>query len=147
MRHVAWLAFAVLSNALLLLVVTVAATYLLARQESDASRDRAAWRRGALDLAGEVERTAATVDPPADLDQVARQLLPLSGRIRRHVRAAPASVERPVYRGLFELGLACRRVAMAPRPTTELVAGASPEERLDDLEAEATALWSTVEDG
>lgn len=147
MRHVPWMFLPVFVNALLLLVGAVMVTYLLRRREGEGETDGDAWREGAIDLAREVKHTASTVDRPADPDQVARQLLPLWGRIHRHVQAAPAGVKQPTYRALFELGVACKRVAIEHRPKTAGSKGQFLEDRLETLEGRAGALESTVADG
>lgn len=136
-----WLLVA-LNGAVLVVAVAVAA-YVLRRREGDpVARDD--WLAGALDLAREVRR--ATDERPADLDRISRQLLPLAGRIHRHVRAAPAGVEEPVYRRLFELGVACQRVAVEHRPAAR-VEGPFLEDRLETLRADADALVAAVEAG
>lgn len=139
----AWL-LVVLNGAVLLVALGVAA-YVLRHRAADAST-REDWRAGALDLAREVQRAAMAAERPADHDRVTRQLLPLAGRIHGHVRAAPPGVEEPVYRGLFELGVACQRVAVEHRSPPR-VGGPFLEDRLESLRADASALATMVEAG
>lgn len=137
-----WLLLA-LNGAVLAAAVGVAA-YVLTRLDDAPMRDD--WRAGALELAREVQRTVEPDERPRDLDDASRRLLPLSGRINRHVRAAPAGVEAAVYRELYELGVACQRVAVEHRPVVR-VEGPFLEDRLDSLRSDAAALVTAVEDG
>lgn len=134
-------------NALFLLVGAVMVAYLLRGRDGTEGTDGDAWRDGAVDLAREVKHTASTVDRPADPDQVARRLLPLSGRIHGHVRAAPAGIEQEIYRALFELGVECNRVAIEQRPKIAPPEGQFLEDRLETLEGMAGGLESTIADG
>lgn len=138
-----WL-LAFLNGAVLLTAVGVAA-YVLQRDSGNGGRDDETWRESAADLAREVQQTASAADGRADHDRVARRLLPLSGRIQRHVRTAPPSVEERTYRDLFELGVACQQVAVEHRPVTRLDEGVFLEDRLERLRAEADALEASVE--
>lgn len=137
-----WL-LALLNGAVLIAAAGVAG-YVLVGRGSDAA-DGAAWREEAGALAGEVRRAAEPRGTTADPDRVARRLLPLAGRIQGHVRAAPASADAGVYRRLFELGVACQRVAVEQRPHARLVEGPFLEDRLESLAARAGALESAVE--
>lgn len=98
------------------------------------------WYAEAASLAREVERTATEADPPADPDRVARRLLPLSGRIRRHVRTAPRGIDAAVNRELFELGVTCQRIATEHRRLDALQRGLLVEERLEALGEDAVAV-------
>lgn len=100
------------------------------------------WYVEAVDLAGEVRKTASRFDRPADPDQVSRRLLPLSARIRGHVRSAPSTVETDVYRRLHELAVTCQRVAVEHRPFAQ--GRSSLEERLVFLQDEAGAFETRV---
>lgn len=139
----AWLLVAL--NGAMLLVALAVAAYVLRRRPAAASTGED-WRAGALDLAREVQRATVAAERPVDYDRVSRQLLPLAGRIQRHVRAAPPGVEEPVYRGLFELGVACQRVAVEHRSPPR-VGGPFLEDRLESLRADAAALATTVDAG
>lgn len=139
-----WLLVA-LNGAVLLDAVAVAAyvRHRRGRNPDDGGDD---WRAGAAALAREVRRAAEADGRPADHDRVSRRLLPLAGRIHRHVRAAPAGVEEPVYRGLFELGVACQRVAVEHRPAGR-PEGPFLEDRLASLRDDAEALVRAAEAG
>lgn len=141
----AWAVF--LLNAALVLAAAAVAAYLLRSRDGDDPSDVEAWHEGARDLAGEVRRAASSVDRPADRDRISRRLLPLSGRIQGHVRAAPGSVEAAAYRGLFELGVACQRVALEHRPIGTSLDGVFLEDRLEALADEAAALEALARDG
>ena len=131
-----------LNGAVLLAAVGVAA-YVVSRRDPAAAAD---WGAGALALAREVQRAVEAAGRPADADRLARRLLPLAGRIHRHVREAPRGVDQGVYRRLFALGVACQRVAVEHRPATR-VDGPFLEDRLETLGAEADALAAAVESG
>lgn len=139
-----WLLVAL--NAAVLLAAVGVAGYVLRRREAPPAAEGAAWRDEAAALAREVQQAAEPSATPADPDQVARRLLPLAGRIQGHVRAAPASVEEGTYRGLFELGVACQRVAVEHRPAGR-VDGPFLEDRLESLRAEADAVATAVAEG
>lgn len=139
---VLWL-LATLNGAVLVTVLGVA-FYVYTRRET-ASMDRALdWRVGTYELACEVHRIATSIDRPPDHDRVARRLLPLAGRIRAHVRNAPHSVEEPVYRDLFALGVTCQRIGLEHRPQTS-ASGPFLEDRLEVLEEAAAALAARTE--
>ena len=140
-----WVVFAV--DAALVLVAVGAAAYLLGPRRDGGSPDDDAWREGASELAREVRRAVSTADREVDHDRLARRLLPLSGRIRGHVRAAPASVEEADHRQLFELGVACQRVALEHRPVGATPDGVFLAERVSTLREEAASLERRVRDG
>ena len=140
-----WLVFFV--DVVVLFVAVGVAAYLLRTRWDGGSSDVEGWREGASDLAREVRGIATGVERPADPDQVSRRLLPLAGRIQGHVRAAPPAVEEAVYRDLFELGVACQRVALEHRPVGTSPDGVFLEERLETLGREAAALEAGVVDG
>lgn len=103
------------------------------------------WRGEAIALAREVRSSATSFDRPADSDRVSRDLLPLSARIRGHVRSAPRTVDQGVYRRLFDLGIACQRVAIEP-PSDDNRHGHQPiDERLEALESEAENVEERIE--
>jgi len=139
-----WVVFLV--DAALVLVAVGVAAYLLGRRRDGAPSDVDEWGDGARDLAREVREAASTAGRPADPDRVARRLLPLSSRIQGHVRAAPAAVEEGTYRGLFELGVACQRVALEHRPVGTSPDGVFLEDRLETLGNDAAALVAGIED-
>ena len=143
----------VLLDAVTIVAVALAAAYLFGFSGDSGDRvDGVAggetdgdWRGEALALAGEARRTAARFDDPADPDRVARDLLPLAARIRRHERAAPAPGDREVCRLLFDLGVACQRVAVEHRPVGGPAGGyAYLEDRLEGLRADAGDLAARV---
>lgn len=140
MSAVPWPWAVFLVDAAVVLVAVAAAAYLLRSRGGDDPSDVAAWHEGAGELAREVQSAATAVERPVDPDRVSRRLLPLSSRIQGHVRAAPASVETAVYRGLFELGVACQRVALEHRPVGTSPDGVFLEDRLASLADEAAAL-------
>ena len=94
------------------------------------------WYEEAVDLASEVGRTVSGLDRPAEPDLVSRRLLPLSARIRGHVRSAPATVDDVLYRRFYELAVGCQRVALEHRPRDPCAPGL--EGRLQSLATEAT---------
>ena len=101
-----------------------------------------AWYDGAVNLASEVSRTVSELDRPAEPDLVSRRLLPLSARIRGHVRSAPATVDEGLYRRFYGLAVGCQRVALEHRPRER---GAPDlEDRLESLAAEATRVEERV---
>ena len=99
-----------------------------------------AWHDEAVALAQEVRRTVASVDGATDPDRVSKRLLPLSARIRGHARRAPSAADAAVHRRLFELGMACQRVAVEGRPTDGPRGYGGLQDRLDALRSEADAL-------
>lgn len=139
-----WAVFLV--DAALVLAAAGTAAYLLGSRSEGGSSDAEAWAEEARDLAREVQAVVSSVGRPADPDRVSRRLLPLSGRIRRHVRAAPAAVEEGTYRDLFDLGVACQRVALEHRPVGTSPDGVFLEERLESLGDAAAALESVAGD-
>lgn len=117
------------------------------RDDLDARDDRAAptvadgtWYDEAVALATEVRTTVSTSDGPTDHDRLTRRLLPLSARIRGHVRSAPSTADADVYRSLYDLGVACQRIAVESRPPDTDGGHADLERRLDALRAEASDL-------
>lgn len=138
-----WL-LVVLNGAVLVVAAGVAA-YLLRGRSVDPAAAGATWREGTVGLAREVREAAEPTAVPADHDRVARRLLPLAGRIQRHVRAAPTGVEERTYRRLFELGVSCQRVAIEHRPGDALAGGPFLEDHLETLREEAAAVESAVE--
>jgi len=144
MRAVSWPWVVFLANAALALVAVGVAAYLLGSRSGGPSSDVDAWREGARDLAREVREAVSSVERPADPDRVSRRLLPLSARIRGHVRAAPAAVEEGTYREFFELGVTCQRVALEHRPVGTSPDGVFLEERLESLGDAATDVVERV---
>lgn len=142
--HWTWLV--VLVDAVLLVAGAAAVAYVLRSRAEDPSAARE-WEAEAGELAREVRGVVAAVERPADPDPVARQLLPLSGRIRSHVRDAPATVEEAAYRGLYELGVACQNVALEHRSREAALGGVLLEERLEALAETAAALEAEVSEG
>lgn len=134
-----------LLNGVVLAVALGVAGYVLVERSPGATVADATWREEARELAREVQQTAEAAGTPADLDRVARRLLPLAGRIRSHVRAAPASADAGVYRRLFELGVACQGVATEQRPRAGLPDGVFLEDRLESLREAAVALETAAE--
>ncbi len=137
-----WL-LALLNGAVFIAAAIVAGYVLIGH--GDAAADDENWGERAGALAREVRRGAEPYEPPADPDRVARRLLPLACRIQGHVRAAPSSADAYVYRRLFELGVACQRVAVEQRREDRLIEGPFLEDRLESLAARASELESTVE--
>lgn len=148
MIHVAqgpWL-LAVL-NGLVLVVALGVASYVLVGGSTNRADTGESWCQGTRALAQEVQRAAEAGETPADPDRVARRLQPLASRIQGHVRSAPASVDAGTYRALFELGMACQRVAVEQRPSSRSANGVFLEDRLESLRADAAALEDTVRSG
>lgn len=134
-----------LLNGVVFAVALGVAGYVLVGRSTGVADAGATWREEARELAREVQQVAEAPAPPADPDRVARRLLPLAGRIRRHVRSAPASADAGVYRRLFELGVACQGVATDQRPRAGLADGGFLEDRLASLREEAVALETAAE--
>lgn len=95
------------------------------------------WHDEAAELAREVRRTASALGRSTDPDRVSRRLIPLSARIRGHVRSAPVAVNADVYRRLYELGVACQRVAVEGRPADGPRGYGRLQDRLEALCSEA----------
>lgn len=142
--HWTWLV--VLVDIALLVAGVAAVGYVLRSRAEDPSAARD-WGAGAGELTREVRGVVAAVERPANPDPVARRLLSLSGRIRSHVRGAPATVEEAAYRGLYELGVACQNVALEHRSREAALGGVLLEEHLDALAETAAALEAEVTEG
>lgn len=129
----------VLVNGAVLFGAVLAVAYLLRRRDGT-GMDSEEWRREARKLTEEVQSTAASVDRPADHDEVSRRLLPLAARIAGHVRTAPASVEQTQLQAFFELGVTCERVATDYRPGETTADGPFIDDRLDSLGTRARSV-------
>ena len=136
-----WTWLVVAANAVLFVVAVAAAAVLLGRRGGDAGAEVATWYERASELTRDVARVAETVERPAEPDRAARRLLPLSGRLRRHVREAPRTVDPEVHQDLFRLATRCQQVAVEHRPVG---AGASLEERLERLAEDAVAVEARI---
>lgn len=132
-----WLLIA--ANLAVVLAALGVAGHLL-RRRSGPPGEPVGWYAEAATLAAEVQAAAAVGGPPPDLDAVSRRLLPLSARIEGHVRAAPTTVEAEAHEALFQLGAACRRVAMEHRPIGTDPAAVPLEDRLTSLQTRAEAV-------
>lgn len=127
------------------LFVAGGVAWALLRSGSDGSApDESAWLIETGRLAREVQQVAEHGSTPTDYDRVDRTLLPLAGRIQGHVRTAPSSVDDAIYRVLFELGVACQRVALEHRPAMQ-VDGPFLEDRLQSLRSKADAVVAAVD--
>lgn len=139
-----WLLVAL--NAAVLLAAGGVAWYVLRRRGRSSADGNEAWCDEAAALAREVRQAAEPTATPADPDRVARRLLPLAGRIQGHLRAAPTSIDEASYRGLFELGVTCQRIAVEHRPAAR-VDGPFLEDRLESLRTEADAVATAIAEG
>lgn len=138
-----WPWLVVAANAVLFVAAVAAVAVLLGRRDGVAGDEAAEWYDRAAELTRDVGRAAESVERPADPDRAARRLLPLSGRLRRHVREAPAGVDGEVHRGLFELATRCQQVAFEHRPAGR---GTGPflEDRLEALADDASTLEAAI---
>lgn len=138
-----WLLIA--ANLIVVLAALGTAGYLLRRRRGVAGEPDG-WYAEAAALAGEVGEAAAVAGTPADLDAVSRRLLPLAARIQGHVRAAPTAVDGEAHHALFQLGAACRRVAMEHRPVGTDPGSVLLEDRLSSLRSRAVAVETLARD-
>lgn len=137
-----WFWGVVILNAVVFIVAIMAAAGLLARTRGEPTGRTSEWYRGAIELTQEVTQTTQEIRRPADPDRVARQLLPLSARIRRHVREAPESVDDRIYRELFELAIRCQQVALEHEPVG--AGGPFLDDRLDSLAEEMRSVEARI---
>lgn len=96
-------AFAIILNGIILLAALVVfGLWWRAKQRSTQPEEDevTVWLNGAVSLSREVQQVAEISDGVADRNQVERQILPLSGRIRGHVRNAPAGIDEHVLEEL-----------------------------------------------
>lgn len=138
-----WTWALVAANAVVLVAAVAAAAVLLGRGRGGGAGRTAEWYEGAAALTRDVQRTVEEVGRPADPDRAARRLLPLSGRLRRHVREAPRGVDPGIHRDLFQLATRCQQAALEHRPVG---VGGGPflEERLEALAEDAGAVEAHI---
>lgn len=138
---------AIALDAVVLLTVSVLAGYWwLTRlaDESDRSNAPGDWYAEATALAGEIQRAVEHTGAVADHDAVQRRVVPLAGRIRSHVRAAPRGVDECHVRQLSDLGEACYAVGMEHTTRDAARTGEFLEDRLADLGERAGAFETAV---
>jgi hypothetical protein len=103
------------------------------------------WRMEAAELAQEVQEVADTGEAPvADRDRLARQLVPLSAKLKSHSRGAPPAVDGELVEGVYALGIDCYEVGMEHSRSAEARTGVILEERLAELRRNAAALETTL---
>jgi len=138
-------AFAFVLNAVLVAAAALAGYWWLTRSAEDTGSSTAPtdWYAEATALATEVRRLAER-DGIADHDRIQRRVLPLSGRIRKHARAAPVGVDEHHVQQLYDLGEACYVVGMEHTTLDGERTGVFLEDRLDDLGDRAAAFEGAV---
>lgn len=102
------------------------------------------WCEEATSLAREIQQTAEISEPLVDHDRVQRRLLPLSGRLKGHARAAPIEVEVTLVNDLHELGINCYIVGMEHTTFEAARTGVFLEDKLNELKTSAEEFESAV---
>lgn len=131
--------------ALVATVLVVAVLAFVGEGSSLASGDEdpvvaSVWRAEASALASRLESDLEALESPVDPDRVQRTVLPVAGQFERLARKAPAGVDEPLARRVYDLGVACRRLGIerAGRGTT--VEDPILADAVSELAAEAAGL-------
>ena len=115
----------------------------LAALGDPAGADGETWYEGTGALAAEVRRTAADLDG-ASYERVRRRFVPLSSRLRRQARVAPADAEDALLVEVTALAIDCQALGMEHSRTEAVRTGIFLEDRLAAVEREAAALESAA---
>lgn len=139
--------FVVLLNGLILVAGLLVYGYWRVHRTGDATEQPdpvEGWYKQAASLAREVQRTAESPEGPVDLDRMQRQVIPLSGRIQGHTRAAPAGVEERLVQDLYDLGVECYKVGMEHTTREAARTGVFLEDKLEELREDAEEVEAAI---
>lgn len=140
-------AFALVLNGLVVAAAAVAVGYLWLHRERSGGDPVQDWYAEATELAREIQRLGEVEEAVANHDRIQREILPLSGRLQGHARAAPAGVDARHVTELYRLGDTCSKIGLEHTAGEAARTGEFLETKLEALGAEAEAFEAAVASG
>lgn len=137
----------VLNGAVLLVAVVVLSYWYWSRDAVSAGRTWAVqeWYATTAALAREL-REESDVEPGVNPEAARSRLLPLSYRLRGHVRRAPADVDEDVLRRAYTLAMDCYRFSVEHTLSEAARTGVFIEDKLNDVASSADTLAAAAND-